>query len=418
MLTLSSYLSLCIESFARSTEMYLPLVAVMEHVMLTFISRVKQQVNKISESKTSLTLLMKEGKGPPLSAIMERRKPATLLLRAYTDADGIESVDEVEKQGDITPLSPPATDSASRRPSSAEKDYNPLDDIADGIEGEEQLLKLEIAYLKQYLDFDSGGQSSKIVVCTDDELMKAACLAHSLLKLAGLLEKRLIIRSSSGLHRSLTSTRALREAIKTIKTNGMKMAKFCRLEMLMQTVLRMCKICTSSTLVARDAVRIPSSVNDLGEYLTGASDNLREAAGNAIAAYAFSSLEQYIPFCLMQGVRVIIAGRGIVTKSPLTLNGIEALDRSGSVLYRDLKGATSFNNSFWDMELAAISFECSASFIAMMELEMEELAAYYTSNREEFSEDDFQLMFTMIGPRRRGDINKYNVTKKLLDSQK
>jgi hypothetical protein len=391
--------------------MYLPLVAVMEHVMLTFISRVKQQVNKITENKTSLTQLMKEGRGPPLSAIMERRKPAIALLRAYTDSDSIDLDESDKRANEMTPITPPPVDTTSRRQVSVEKEINPLDDITDGVEGEELLLKLEIAYLKPFLDFDTSGQSTKIVVCTDDELMKAACLAHSLLKLAGLLEKRLIIRSTSGLHKSLTSTRALREAIKTIKANGMKMAKFCRLEMLMQTILRMGKICTSSTLVARDAVRIPSSVNDLGEYLTSASDNLREAAGNAIAAYSFSSLEQYIPFCLMQSVRVIIAGRGVVIKSPLTLNGIEALDRSGSVLYRDLKGATSFHNSFWDMELVAISFECSASFIAMMELEMEELEAYYAANRDEFSEDDFQLMFTMNGPRRRGDINKYNLAK-------
>lgn len=105
---------------------------------------------------------------------------------------------------------------------------------------------------------------------------------------------------------------------------------------------------------------------------------------------------------LMQTVRVIASGEGIVSKSPLTLNGVEALDRSGSVLYRDLKGATSFgrscarefltmdhrfysnmtfslpliDHSFWDDELAAISFERSASFMAMMEVEMEEVCAF------------------------------------------
>jgi hypothetical protein len=114
-------------------------------------------------------------------------------------------------------------------------------------------------------------------------------------------------------------------------------------------------------------------VNDLGEYLTAASDNLREAGGNALTAYTFSSLEQYIPLFLMQTVRVIAGGGGILAKSALTLNGVEALDRSGSVLYRDLKGATGFDNSFWDDELAAISFERSASFMAMLELEMEEV---------------------------------------------
>jgi hypothetical protein len=140
-----------------------------------------------------------------------------------------------------------------------------------------------------------------------------------------------------------------------------------------RSVTRLSKICRSSTVVAKDAVRIPSCVNDLGEYMTAASDNLREASGNAVTAYTFSSLEQYIPLFLMQTVRVIAGGGGIISKSPLTLNGVEALDRSGSVLYRDLKGATGFDNSFWDDELAAISFERSASFMAMMELEMEEV---------------------------------------------
>jgi hypothetical protein len=153
-------------------------------------------------------------------------------------------------------------------------------------------------------------------------------------------------------------------------------------------------------------------VNDLGEYLTGASDNLREAAGNAVTAYIFSSLEQYIPHCLMQTVRVVAAGKGVVAKSPLTMNGIEALDRSGSVLYRDLKGATSFDNSFWDVELAAMSFERSASFMAMLELEMEELCAYYAANQDDFSDADFELMFSMTGPRRRGDVGRLNLLKR------
>lgn len=166
--------------------------------------------------------------------------------------------------------------------------------------------------------------------------------------------------------------------------------------------------------MARDAVRIPSSINDLGEYMTAASDNLREAAGNAVTAYSFSTLEQYIPLCIIQTVRVLAAGKGVVAKAPLTMNGIEALDRSGSVLYRDLKAATSFDNSFWDIELAAVSFERSASFIAMMELEMPELEAYYQENRSDFTEEDFKLMFTMNGPRRKGDINRYNMLLKKL----
>jgi hypothetical protein len=111
----------------------------------------------------------------------------------------------------------------------------------------------------------------------------------------------------------------------------------------------------------------------------------------------------------------LAAGKGVIAKAPLTMNGIEALDRSGSVLYRDLKGATSFDNSFWDIELAAVSFERSASFIAMMELEMPELEAYYQENRNDFSEQDFRLMFSMDGPRRKGDVGRYNMLVKKLD---
>ena len=161
-------------------------------------------------------------------------------------------------------------------------------------------------------------------------------------------------------------------------------------------------------------MRIPSSVNELGEYMTGSSDYLREAAGNAVTAYTFSCLEQYIPLCLMETVRVVASGEGIVLKAAMTMNGIEALDRSGSVLYRDLKGATSFDNSFWDVELAAVSFERSASLIAMMELEMDDLCGFYKSSPDEFSEEDFELMFAMDGPRRRGDLGRYRALKQQL----
>jgi len=394
----------------------MPLVAVLEHVMLTFTSRVKQQIGKICDKKTSLHLLLEEGKGSPFTAIMERRRPCALLQMAYADGDVLEAAaNEASptKRG-IAPLSPSESDTASRNISSSLKNEPAFEDVGEGVDGEEHLMSMELQYLKPYLDFDTTGQTNKIVLCSDEELMKAACLAHSLLKLASLLESRLKIRGQSTFNRALTSTRALREAIKTIKVSGLRMAKFCRIEMLLQVATRMAMVAHSSTLAARDAVRIPSSVNDLGEYLTGASDNLREAAGNAVTAFTFSSLEQYIPLCLMQTVRVLAAGHGVVQKSPLTMNGIEALDRSGSVLYRDLKGATSFDNSYWDMELAAISFERSASFMAMMELEMEELVAYYTANRDEFSEEDFALMFSMTGPRRRGDVGRFHMTKKNL----
>jgi hypothetical protein len=412
-------LFMALHRLPRGGEMYSPLVAVLEHVLLTFISRVKKQVDKICEKKTAMALIHETGKGAPLAMIMERRRPCSLLSIAYADGDIMsESNGDTPNRnsGRIAAIAPSESDTTSRLASSNSAFQNEplLEDVGDGVDGEENLMLMELQYLDQFFDFNATVPTNKIVVCSDEELMKAACLAHSLLKLSSLLDSRIKIRGGTGTNRALTSTRTLREAIKAIKQHGMKMAKFCRLDVLMQIASRMSKVAHSSTLVARDAVRIPSMVNDLGEYLTGTSDNLREASGNAVTAYTFSSLEQYIPYCLLQTVRVIAVGNGVVAKTPLTMNGIEALDRSGSVLYRDLKGATSFDNSFWDMELAAISFERSASFMAMMELEMEELVAYYTANHEEFSEEDFMIMFAMTGPRRRGDIGRYHMTKKNL----
>jgi hypothetical protein len=317
-------LFLALHRLPRGGEMYLPLVAVLEHVMLTFISRVKQQVAKICEKKTAYTLLLVEGKDTSLSSIMERRKPFALLVRAYSDGGLLDStgsthVSSGAEKSSFLQVDAPTSDTAPRQAGGDQKSMPLGEDAVEGVDGEEMVLEQELSFAKQYLEFASDQQMGGITVCSDEELMKAATLAHSLMKLASLLDSRLKIRTSSGFNRPLTSTRALREAIKTIMLSGIKMAKFCRLDMLMQSISRLSKVCKSSTIVARDAVRIPSSVNDLGEYLTGASDNLREAAGNAVTAYTFSSLEQYIPLCLMQTVRVIAEGKGIISKCELSL---------------------------------------------------------------------------------------------------
>jgi len=425
---------LALHRLPKGGDMYLPLVAVLEHVILTFISRVKQQVSKICNDKTALQLLMDstassstvtgsdgsqvKSRSQSFGQVMERRKAFAQLVLAYADGDLLDAVND-EKTGELTGVpSIPAPSGDTPRGTNLSNKIAGMEDLdfEGGVEREELNLSVELNFVRPYLEF-AGMELAQIKVCPDEGLMKAACLAHSLLKLASLLDTRLKVRSRMGITstKTLTNTRALREAIKTIKSNGLKMAKFCRADILLQGITRLCKVCNSSTIVARDAVRIPSSINDLGEYMTAASDNLREAAGNAVTAYAFSTLEQYIPLCIIQTVRVLAAGKGVVAKAPLTMNGIEALDRSGSVLYRDLKGATSFDNSFWDIELAAVSFERSASFIAMMELEMAELESYYQANRDDFTEEDFKLMFSMNGPRRKGDIIRYNMLVKKMN---
>lgn len=195
---------------------------------------------------------------------------------------------------------------------------------------------------------------------------------------------------------------------------------------------------SSSAICAKDSVRLPSSVNDLGEYLASISDLLRENGGNKIAAYSLSSLEQYIPLFLMETARIIASGNGLPSGFKITLNGVESLDRSCSVLYRDLKGATSFENSFWDDEVAADAFERAASYVGLMELDMDEvsyldyflvalifslftilshicnnvspsqLVTSFRNKGNEFTPDDYKIMFSMNGPRRKGKLISYS----------
>jgi hypothetical protein len=122
----------------------------------------------------------------------------------------------------------------------------------------------------------------------------------------------------------------------------------------------------------------------------------------------------------MSTVRVIAHGEGVIERAPLTMLGIESLDRSAAVLYKDLKAATGFQSQFFDIELAALSFERAATFTALMEMSIEELAEFYTthSQSEEFSDDDYELMFRMDGPRRRGDDKQFKKLKNVIKKRK
>jgi hypothetical protein len=66
--------------------------------------------------------------------------------------------------------------------------------------------------------------------------MKAACLANSLLRVASLLDGQLRSQGD-GWDKSQKNkaVRDLQSAIKTIRFHGLRVAKFCRMEMLIQT---------------------------------------------------------------------------------------------------------------------------------------------------------------------------------------
>ncbi|KAL7541642.1 hypothetical protein ACHAXR_011102 [Thalassiosira sp. AJA248-18] len=391
----------------KGGDMYLSLVTMLEHAMLTFISRMKQRVGEICQGKAAFSLLEDQRGNPtPLSQFMERRNAFTLLQRIYNDEDDVNdptgAVEPTTRVGGILPLAPPEGDTSPRKTGKL-----------SGADGRGPFER-EVAQIDILTKFSTPLKFERSTLCNDVELMKAACLANSLLRVASLLDGQL--RSRAGGWEKSSKIKAIRDlqsAIKTIRYHGLRVSKFCRLEVLIQTAKRMSEICMSSVLQAEDAIRLPSCVNNLGEYLTASSDNLREAGGNAIAAFSFSSLEQYIPFYLMHAARIAAGG-----PKPITMNGIESLDRTGSVLYRDLKGATSFENSFWDEEAAANSFEQSAIFISLMEISLNELEGHYRSNPTQFSDEDYQLMFAFTGPRRRGDARRFNLLKSKMKTER
>ncbi len=245
-------LFLALHRLPKGGDMYLPLVAVLEHVILTFISRVKQQVSRICNDKTALQLLMDSTASSMLSAtgsngspvksrsqsfghVMERRKAFAQLVLAYADGDLLDAVND-EKTGELAGV-PTIPAPSSDTPRGAANKIAGMEglDFEGGVEREEANLSVELNFVRPYLEF-AGMELAQIKTCLDEDLMKAACLAHSLLKLASLLESRLKVRSRMGITstKTLTNTRALREAIKTIKANGLKMAKFCRADILLQ----------------------------------------------------------------------------------------------------------------------------------------------------------------------------------------
>ncbi|KAL7480777.1 hypothetical protein ACHAW6_006438 [Cyclotella cf. meneghiniana] len=390
----------------KGGDMYLSLVTMLEHAMLTFISRMKQRVGDLFHGKAAFSLLEDQrGNLSLLNQAMERRKAFYMLQRVYNDEDDVDDPVTTASQtvrGGIIPLAPSENDTSPKKGQWVGADFK------DSFEREVAQIP-DIAKFTQPLLFERAS------LCTDEELMKCACLSNSLLRVASLLEGQL--RSRAGGWEKSANINAIRDldsAIKTIRHHGLRVAKFCRVEVLIQTARRMSEICMSSVLQAEDAVRLPTCVNNLGEYLATSSDCIREAGGNAIAAYSFSSLEQYIPTFLMQTARIMADS----SAKPITLNGIESLDRTGSVLYRDLKGATSFENSFWNEEAAAHAFEQSAVFISLMEISQKDLEDHYRLHPSQFTDQDYELMFGFNGPRRRGDSRRFNLLKSKMKTER
>ena len=232
----------------KGSNMYSPLVAVLDYSLLAFISRVKQRAEDICVGKKASELLNNEGEEKKgMSAAMEYRKAYSLLLQEYGERPDVVTSTSLQtasvSSNQMKPLIPSNNDTRSRYGNKANglnvrngmnsignsggSNLDPINDISR----EDEALEKEIPHILSLLQFGQHEYGDLLHVCTDEEIMQAAYLAHSLLKFAHLLEKRL---TNKGGKWAKTTTRAIREAVRTIKLHGIQMAKFCRLDMLVQ----------------------------------------------------------------------------------------------------------------------------------------------------------------------------------------
>ncbi len=214
----------------KGGDMYLSLVTMLEHAMLTFISRMKQRVGEVCQGKAAFSFLEdKRGNPTPLSQYMERRNAFTLLQRIYNDEDDVDDTTEaveptITPRGGILPLAPSESDTTPRN--------NGKLTGADG----RGTFERELTQITVLTRFSGPLEIERSTLCTDDEMMKAACLANSLLRVASLLEGQLRNRGDGwDKSQKIKAVRDLQSAIKTIRYHGLRVAKFCRMEMLIQT---------------------------------------------------------------------------------------------------------------------------------------------------------------------------------------
>ena len=231
----------------RGGEMYSPLVAVLEHAILTFISRVKQRISQICNEKEAFIMIEKnDTKHLTLLGIaMEARRPFSMLLNSYFGEDSqsggnqdIDSADSSRVRSPINPLTPSSSDTKSKIISNADEERtghfdSGFEEITN-LEREQETFEEEVGHMLGLLNFTDKRLGSNWKLFTEDEFLKAASLAHSLLKLSSLLERRLKPKTSQ-LGKVMTAPRTLRDSIKNIRMHGLRVAKVCRMEVLLQT---------------------------------------------------------------------------------------------------------------------------------------------------------------------------------------
>lgn len=229
-------------SLPRGGEMYVPIVASLEQAILLFISRVKSRILELCDGKYAFSLLEDPTSRHPtqLFTIMEARRPYTRLVNSYFSEDNVTHVETPSNRSNIIPIPPSASDTKSKKiietgsQSAQVPVSNSANDMNSRIRHEQEAFENEVKHLLELLNFAHPRYCDRFKLSTEEDFLKIVSLAHSLLKLASKLEKR--INPSKAKWSKLTvAPRSLREAIKNIRIHGLRLAKFCRMEVLLQT---------------------------------------------------------------------------------------------------------------------------------------------------------------------------------------
>lgn len=229
----------------RGGEMYVPIVASLEQAILLFISRVKSRILELCDGKYAFSLLEDPTSRHPtrLFTDMEARVPYTRLVNSYFSDDNLVIQADVEtpsNRSNIIPIPPSASDTKSKNIIEAGNHSTQVpvgtnaNNVMSRIRSEQEAFENEVKHLIELLNFAHPRYCDRFKLSTEEDFLKTVALAHSLLKLASKLEKR-INPSKVKWSKLTTVPRSLREAIKNIQIHGFRLAKFCRMEVLLQT---------------------------------------------------------------------------------------------------------------------------------------------------------------------------------------
>ncbi|GMH81784.1 hypothetical protein TrST_g4820 [Triparma strigata] len=297
-------------------EIFTAVLAVLEHVILTFASRAKQRSGELMSQLTSYEMLGKDIDDSSknfFSVSLERQSTFTQLMGVY-----------FEDYGGSGPNTNP--DSAgvgvgvgALRPPTLGRSVTTEQEMMD------EVFEEESEQLKNLFNFDETDYGAKITSTSDiQHLADIVALAHSLLILSGKLEDRLKATETAG--KILAKTRNLHISVNGLRTLGKKLCKVLRVEIQANVIKSMSTVSQLDDLFAESAAHAAGNlriepVSDLCEYIVRASECIITVGGAGMEHWAFGGVELLFSKLFLRSFKYMVGHR-------VTLQGIELLQIS------------------------------------------------------------------------------------------